>query len=268
MIYKTLTAAGLLACAGTVAAAQKGDNVFQVGWFHLETLEKDHELSTKFTQTPVTEAAGLPETLVSPGTGASVNSADTLAFIYTHFFTDHWALEFAAGLPPTFDIKGKGTLEAGPYALDLGDDAFTPLAKADQYSPALIVQYHFRTPDKKLRPYVGLGVSYVWYDNIKLSKNFEQTIDSTLGPTLALGVGESSSYTKADADSNWSAVLNAGMSYTLNQHWNLTASASYLPLSTTAHINVRSDDGVLLAQSNADIDINPLVLGLFVGYRF
>ena len=68
-----------------------------------------------------------------------------------------------SGIPPTFKIYGHGELiPPGPAGAlgnqSLGDPSLNPIiTQARQWSPAAMVQYHFRSPGVTFRPFVGLG---------------------------------------------------------------------------------------------------------------
>lgn len=262
--------------AMAATADQAGDTRIQIGWYFLNTpSDSSSELRTTILASPTTTAAGIPESFSSPGTGASANNSNTLAFAITHFMTDKLSLEFAGGLPAEFDVQGKGVIApngnpAFPLNVNLGAPQNNPLAvDARQWSPTLLLQYHFLRPDARLRPYLGVGVSYTWFTHIRLDPQFQSAVNNGFGAALAAGAGEPLPVsTSASADSSWVPVLNGGLRYAIDDRWSVTASASYLPLETTATIKVKSGDGARLATSKADIDLDPVVATVLVGYRF
>lgn len=260
-------------------AASDGDyarNVIQTGWLHFFTLEEDEPLTTTVTPSPVTQATGIPTEFTSPGTGVSIEDGDTLFLAYTRYFTPNWALELAGGLPLDFDITGKGTImpfapQSTPYDLQLGAAENNPLASVKQWSPTLILQYHFGTPQSKLRPYAGLGFTYTWFTDFKLDEDFVDGINAPtgLGPALAAGFGETASSVSVDTDNAFGVAINGGFSYLINANWGVTGSLTWLLIETTASIDVHAaDSGQLLARTQGDIKLNPLVAGLFLSYRF
>jgi outer membrane protein len=50
-----------------------------------------------------------------------------------------------------------------------------------------VAKYHFGDGNSAFRPFVGAGVTYVWYDNVELTSNFQRTISSkyTMAPSAA-----------------------------------------------------------------------------------
>ena len=107
--------------------------------------------------------------------------------------------------------------------------------KTKQLPPILSLQYHFR-PEATLRPYVGVGLNYTTFIDEKLDN----------GAKLKLG-------------DSWGPALQAGLDYALNEHWSVGADIRYARISTKAKIN-GTDVG--------NVDINPTVYTINVGYRF
>lgn len=236
-VFRNMTAVSALALASLPAAAQSaGSNVVNLGWFHFDTHDSSEPLT--FTQGPFVGTV--------PGSGAEVGSADTLGLAYTRFFTDNFALTFDIGVPPKFDLDGKGSL-AG-----LGH-----LGSARQWSPALVAKWFFGRPDDRFRPFVGFGATYVWYSDVNLS-------DSLAGQVTGGAPGGSAS---ADLSSSWAPVANLGMVYNIDKRWSIGLSVSYIPLDTDAKITGRVGNTVV-SRSRTNLTLDPLVTFLSVGYRF
>ncbi len=114
--------------------------------------------------------------------------------------------------------------------LDLGRVKILP--------PHLNLQYHFR-PDKTFSPYLGAGIGYVFFydeeDGSSISSiNYKNSV-------------------------SWS--LQAGLDYKLNDRWSLNLDLKKVFVDTELHIN---GGGV----TAGDIDLDPWVFGLGIGYRF
>jgi len=147
----------MAACAAPVMAQTAGSNVVSVGWFHLAPQD-----SSEILRKNDGPGAG-----PIPGSGSTVKSADTLGLAFTRYLTDNFSLTADLGIPPTFKLDGTGTL-AG-----VGE-----IGKAKQWSPAIVAKYHFGDGNSAFRPFVGAGVTYVWYDNVELTDTFQRTISS------------------------------------------------------------------------------------------
>lgn len=104
--------------------------------------------------------------------------------------------------------------------------------------PTLTAQYHFM-PKSQFSPYVGAGVNYTVFYNVDAP-----------GTTV-----KSITY-----DNNFGWALQAGVDYNIAGRWFLNADVKKLFLSTKAHIN----GGAI----NANVDLDPWIFGLGLGYRF
>lgn len=262
------------AATGAVHAQSAGDNIISTGWLHIAPRDSSKPLTTSVTQYPLTSLA-VPANFTSPGTGVSVSNADTAGLVFTHFLTDHIAAQMVAGVPPKFSLTGKGVIAPPGVAgaltsIDIGAPQNNPIvASVREWSPALVMQYYFGAAQARLRPFLGLGVSYNFFTNIKLNPNFEAALNRNFGTVLAaLAMKPGATSVEAKSSPSWQPVFNAGFSYAFDKHWVGSASVSYVPLKTTANIKIKAADGSVLSSSDADIKINPIVTFVSVGYRF
>jgi outer membrane protein len=233
-LFKTAALSVLAASSLPAAAQSAGSNIVNLGWFHLDTHDSSKPLT--FSQ---------PAIGALPGSGAEVSSADTVGLAYTHFFTDNFALTLDAGIPPKFDLKGTGSLAAEGH-----------LGSAKQWSPAIVGKWYFGAAEDKFRPFVGVGVTHVWYTDVQLS----QSLQSLVG-----GPGGSAS---ASLSSSWAPVANVGLVYNFDKNWSLGFSVSYIPLETDADITGRNAAGAVASRSSTKLTLDPLVTFLSVGYKF
>lgn len=272
-----IMASAAFACAiaaGTAHAQSAGDNIISAGWLHIITADSSKPMTTQVTQYPLTSLA-VPAHFTSPGTGASVSNADTAALVLTHFFTDHLAVQSVAGVPPTFSLSGHGVIAppgiAGALSsIDIGAAKSNPIVgSVRQWSPTVLLQYYFGAAQSRFRPFLSAGVSYTFFTDIQLNPNFESALNQNFGTVLAaLALKPGATSVEAKASPSWQPVINAGFSYAFDKHWVANASVSYLPLKTTANIKIKAADGSVLASSDADIKINPIVTFVSIGYRF
>ena len=241
MKTKLFALAALAALGSGSALAQKaGDWQVGAGWLHFAPQDSSKPLT--FTS---------PIAAVVPGSGASVGTSDTLGLNLTYFIDSHWAVEGVMGVPPKFKLSGEGTL--GP----IGE-----LGEARQWSPTVLAKYYFNDGEAKFRPYVGLGATYVWYSDVKLTPGLQGALANRLGlPASAL------STTTAKLDSSFTAVFNAGVAYQFDPHWGMAFSVSYIPLKTTAKLTTTAR-GFPVATSEASLKVNPIVPYLAVTYKF
>jgi outer membrane protein len=115
--------------------------------------------------------------------------------------------------------------------VDLGDVWLLP--------PTLLVQYHFLTKER-FSPYVGAGINY----------------------TIFYGVDEAKKSIAEDVDYENSVgwALQIGVDYRLDENWYVNADVKRLFLDSDVSIN---NGGV-----KADVNVDPWIFGMGIGYKF
>lgn len=227
--------------AGAAVAQEAGSMVVGGGW--LGFFPQD---SSK----PLTMTS--PRQAEIPGSGSGVSNAHTLGLSFAYYFDKNWAVEAVVGVPPKFKLDGEGTLSG-----------VGRLGEARQYSPTLLARYTFLDNSYKLRPFVSLGGTYVWYDSVKLTSGLQNWINAAT--TLPAG----STYTTAKLDSKFAPVINAGAAYSIDRHWSVSWSLSYVKLKTTAKLSTKlAANGQQVATSEARLTLDPIVSYLALNYRF
>jgi len=115
-----------------------------------------------------------------------------------------------------------------PGGLDLGDAWVLP--------PTLTAQYHFMA-DNQFSPYVGAGINYTLFYNV-----------------------DPGAFNSVEYTNGFGYALQLGLDYKLDQHWMLNADVKKIFMDTDVSVN----NGAV----RADVDLDPWVFGLGVGYRF
>jgi outer membrane protein len=133
------------------------------------------------------------------------------------------------------DVKGRGSI-AG-----LGKVADTWLLP-----PTLLVQWHF-LPKSRFNPYIGAGINYT----ITYGEDASQSLESALGGP-----------TKVSLDNSLGWAVQAGMDIGIDDHWFVNVDVKYIDMSMDARIK---SGGVTRKD---DVDINPIIAGVGIGYRF
>lgn len=232
-------AVAALACATAAQAQSAGTFYAATGWFHFSPQTSSDPLQ-------VISIGGTPVNTPVAGTGASIDQSDTLGLSVGYFITDHLAAELEAGIPPKFNIEGAGSFSQ-----------FGKLGSARQWSPALLVKWNFMKPDDKFRPYLGIGVTRVWFTDAKITNGAFQSAVLHGGPT------------SVSTDRSWAPVFNAGFNYSFNKHWFAGVSVSYIPVSVTADLTTTNVGPFgLTAHTQAKIKLNPIVTFAKIGYAF
>jgi outer membrane protein len=112
----------------------------------------------------------------------------------------------------------------------------TDLGKVSLLPPTVTVQYHFM-PKERLSPYVGAGLNYTFFYDV-----------------------DSGAATSIKYDNHIGYALQAGVDYALGGNWSLNLDVKKIFLKTTASVN----GGAI----KADVDLDPWLVGVGVGYRF
>ncbi|MFW1664736.1 OmpW/AlkL family protein [Acinetobacter ursingii] len=234
--------------------------------------------------------------------GLEADDVDTLGLTLNYFINDNVSLQLIGGVPPKVDIDGKGQIVASVSADAFGTtgkvfdglhlekdilitdlDAHGKAAEVRAWTPALTAQYHFgKSGVNKLRPYVGAGIVYGYFDKIKLNGGVEQdlvnaghmvqnVLDGKSGEALQnSGKSSADPHVKVDTDDAFGAVLTAGFTYDFNDRWFSTMSLTYMPnFNNKATISVTdSKTSKELIHATTKVDLDPLITYVGVGYRF
>jgi outer membrane protein len=234
-----VAAATLLVPTG--AFAQKaGDNIVSLG---LASINPDAKLGT-VTSTSTSAASAAAFTGSLKDATAHVGSQTTVSFSWLHMYSDNIGAELGLGIPAEFtqDLNTpNGTAKTHPGA-----------AKLKILTPAVIAKYFFGVPKDQWRPYLGLGVTHVTFNDVKTN-----AADATVQALAA---------TSATFKSAWAPVYNAGVVYNIDDKWSIVGSVAYLPIKTTATF-VGPGLGVPVT-STGDVKLNTTDYVVRVAYRF
>ena len=155
----------------------------------------------------------------------------------TYMLTDHWAVDVPLALPFKHDTVGAGAI-AGVGKI--GEVKALPVT--------IFAQYRFLEPQAKIRPYVGLGLTY--------AKFYKERGTAALN---GLTGGTPANPTLLSAESKLGLTPQVGVSIALNDRWFVDL-AYYKTFVKTRN--------TLSTGQHIDIKLNPDVLAIGVGYRF
>jgi outer membrane protein len=172
-----------------------------------------------------------------PGTKVDVGSNTQPIFSVAYNYNANISAELVLGTPYKHDIFGAGSI-AG----------VGKTGTAEALPPTVFGQYHFLDEQMKLRPYVGLGLTYAYFQK-----------ETGSGALTALTNTGSTTPTTFSIDSAWGLSPQAGVIYKIDDKWfgDLVVTKSFIK--TKAHFST--------GQSVA-LRLDPLAVGLSVGYRF
>ena len=166
--------------------------------------------------------------------GGDVQISDTFIpeLDFTYFFTEHFAAELILGTAK-HDVKAINTV-AGD--IDLGSAWLLP--------PTLTAQYHFYVSDKKIvKPYIGAGVNYTLFYNVKSGAVADVKYENSLG-----------------------YAAQAGIDLNLTDSFFINIDAKRLFLNTDVTVDATNLVAGLVVP--AEVTIDPWLFGNGVGMRF
>lgn len=170
------------------------------------------------------------------GTKIDVEKASALILTATYMLTDAVSLEFYAGLPYKHDVVGDGAIKG-----------VGKLGTVKQVSPTLFAQYRFMAANAPLRPYVGLGLTYLYHFDEEGSGTLT-ALTNPGGPPTRMSVGDA-----------WGLSPQIGVNYKLNERWFIDASVikTFIKAEST-----------LSTGQKIETRLDPLSANLSLGYRF
>ncbi|VWC86122.1 OmpW/AlkL family protein [Burkholderia contaminans] len=271
-------------------------NMVGLGW---------HFVGTTGRSTPVTthtDALGL-NSFQNRGSSLSLSNTNTLAFTFTHFFSENWAAELGAGIPPVLTLRGHGSIALpldrifsgvqGRFPLiDLANTQSNPLATTRAWLGSVVFKYYLGEREDRFRPFAGIGISYTRFTNTNLNPVFQRKLAS-LGGLLAAGadIGSLQSLlldpslfqriwdaggdlllsgktnVSAKVKSVWEPVFTVGASYQITRQFWITGMVTYIPLRTKITLDIDQPNRQL-ASNTFDISANPVLASVLLAFRF
>jgi outer membrane protein len=171
-----------------------------------------------------------------PGTQIDVKEAGAPVLTLTYMYTKDVSFEFFAGLPYEHDIMGDGAIKG-----------VGKIGIVKQVSPTLFAQYRFLEKESRFRPYVGLGLTYVY--------NYGEEGSSTLTALTNPG-GDP---TLLEIDDAWGISPQIGATFKIDRKWYVDFSVIKTFVKTTAHLSTGQ---------SIEAKLDPMAYNLGVGYRF
>ncbi|OZG69802.1 outer membrane protein OmpW [Hahella sp. CCB-MM4] len=169
-------------------------------------------------------------------TSVSVDDDTQLGLTLTYMFMDKVGVTLLGATPFKHTVTAKGVT---------ADDLKT--AEVKHLPPTVTVQYFPLDAQSAFQPYVGVGLNYTKFFQEELTSDFKDV----------LGDG------KIKLDDSFGYALQLGADYKLSSNIVLNAAIWSIDIDTTATIDL--DSG---SQIKTDVDIDPMVYMVGVGYQF
>lgn len=193
MIYGAAIVAAMTTLGAASATAAEGDWLLRVG---------AHQIDPKGNNHP----------------DVNVDSGTSLTFSATYFYTNNFAVEVLGGLPFNHDIRLKEN---------------TRIAKTRHLPPTVTAQWHFAPDATTFRPYVGAGLNYTTFFDVK-----------TTGPLEG---------SRLDLDDSFGLSAEVGMDVALNNDWSVNFNVRWFDIDSDAKL-----DG----ESAGTVEIDPYAYGV------
>lgn len=154
-------------------------------------------------------------------------------------------------------------------------------ASVRAWLPAAEIHYQFgKSGVNKFRPYVGAGVLYAYFDDVKLNSGIEadlvnaghkiqNILNNQAGAALDGKLSSADPRVKVKTTNSIAPIVTIGATYDFNPNWFAVGSVSYSKMNNEAQITVTDNNtGNVLVRSKTKIDIDPIISYIGIGYRF
>jgi outer membrane protein len=219
-IVKILGCALLLSTSAGVMGQEAGTIMVKVGYAYFDPVVGSGDLS----------APSLPGTTVDVGT------AHTEIITATYLFTDNISAELYGGVPVKHDMYGAGAIQGVGV-----------IGTVKQLPPTLFGQYRFLAANSDFRLYVGLGITYVRFE------------DETGSAALTAITNPGGPPTTFNVKNAWGITPQIGFTSAINKKWYIDVSVNKSIVKTTT---------TLSTGQYVDTTLNPVVSQVSIGYRF
>ena len=172
------------------------------------------------------------------GTQATLDSDTQLGLNFAYMLTSNLGIELLAATPFSHNVGVKGM--PGAFAGLNGN-----LGELKHLPPTLSVLYYPLDASSAFQPYVGAGINYTWFFDTELSS-----------------AAEDKGFSGLDMKDSWGLSAQVGMDYMLTDNIMLNAQVRYIDIETTGTTTLNG------AKVKVDVDVDPLVYMVGLGYKF
>jgi len=168
---------------------------------------------------------------------ADVDDNTQLGLTIAYMLTDNLAIELLASTPFEHDIS------ASTGALGLGEIA---AGKTKHLPPTVSLLFYPLDSASRFQPYAGAGLNYTLF--------FDEDVDEELEGVLGSG--------SLELDPSWGLSAQVGFDYMLTDTIFVNGSIWWIDIDTDAEFQFADN------RITTDVDIDPLVYQLTLGWRF
>jgi len=169
------------------------------------------------------------------GTKATLDSNTQLGLNFAYMFSDYLGVELLAATPFKHKVGVKGF--GAPIDGKLGTTRHLP--------PTLSLVYYPMGNSELIQPYIGAGLNYTWFFDESLS-----------------GAAKSNGFSGLDVKNSLGWAAQIGMDIDLGDNFLFNAQLRYIDIETTGTTHLGT------TKVKVDLDVDPLVYMMGVGYKF
>jgi outer membrane protein len=171
-----------------------------------------------------------------PGTKADVKADTKPILTFAYMVTDNISAELDLGVPYKHDLVGDGSIKGTGK-----------LGTAEVLPPTAFIQYRFFQPNAMIRPYVGAGITYAYFQKETGSGQMTALLDPGGSPVTYR------------MKNKIAASLQIGSTVAFNERWFADVAVVKTFLKTKATFSTGQTQ---------DIKLDPIALSVGIGYKF
>lgn len=167
---------------------------------------------------------------LSPSAEINVEDAWSATFNFTYMYSPNLGIELLAAWPFQHDIKV---------------ESLGKVAEVTHLPPTLSLQYHF-LPDSAFQPYLGAGANLTYFYDEEAKGTLKD-----LGGSISID------------STSFGLAVQAGFDYLIGEQWFVNVDVRWIDINVDADVTVPG-----VGTLTTEVEIDPIVYGLHVGYRF
>lgn len=179
---------------------------------------------------------------VPPGVNLTIGDATTLFLAFTRSLTDNIDVQVSGGIPPRYKTRARGIASLGSVPW-----AGQTIGTAKELAPSAFVNYTFTGHDAQFQPYVGVGINYTRFFDVK----------STLANDAANG-----GPTNIGMTNSTGLAAKIGLRYKVDANWSINAHVS------TADVSSRLTTNTAGVTRTTHVEFKPVIFVFSAGYSF
>lgn len=168
------------------------------------------------------------------GGKATLGNDTQIGLNFAYMVTDNWGIELLAATPFKHNVAVKNTA--------LGNHK---LGSLKHLPPTLSAVYYPLDSKSAFQPYIGAGINYTVF--------FDESVK---------GSAKRDGFSNLRVQNSWGWAAQVGADYMLTDNIMINGQIRYIDIDTTAYVNYSGN------RAKVDVDVNPYVYMLGLGYKF